>query len=791
MRVHTWGSFGPPGSRLPTVRARVRSPDRNDPAPRPVSGRARGPAVRWGIVLVVAVAFLLSPALTIGTSAAPASVATALHTADPGPAKVTRYAVNGSVQGNVNGYGSGPYLGSVKVTVYSANCSSSRPSPATCPVVKRTTTNSSGEFRVNLPKGTYYFATLPEHSTRGAAYPQGFGGSWTYVVVNNITSTRLAVYPEVNYGNATIVLPKYACDSAYLNDEGTSGPGCQNPVLSWTQSGAYYLTAADELVFYSFVNASLSNISSWVPLYQSFPTYAMIPNELEITQDGTYVYGWGTLSSGSDILTAEAVNVTTHRLFEYNFTGVTTANVAENGQVELTGWDGNDSELTLILANGEVLEHDLWNSTQEKVGVLDYFEANNAYWMPYLNGYVNVQAEGSSGDGVEEWQLTGPTSPLLVRTFDGNWGSGTKVNGVNGIAFNVTSRELSFQAQWTGVTYAVNSTGALTSLVQKTNDYPAGTPPDFAVGPVSESDRPLLVASGPMVGTYYAGYLNGSFLISMVPGHLGFYDTNVSPYAPNNEIGEIPDFAWQQSSQEGQYYTGSYLIAPDSYMCASNHHGACTIDGGDGAAVGTIWWMWKLGVPEFPDPPSSPSANVVAPPPTVVDVDKTTESSIALRWTAPELSGAVNYSVAWGTSPKFTHYAALDPTNTTYTIRGLTPATTYYFSVEEWNLHFHGTSAGASSATTPSAPGSFPAPPFRASGSALEFRGGGANNRSIGGPVIAPGFEGTSPSYGSPAPGAARASFRPSAGANRDPPAETGIPEVGRAAILSRVGPPS
>ena len=553
---------------------------------------------------------------------------------------------------------------------------------------------------MNVTNGRYYLAASPDLAIAGRGYPDGFGGAAENVSVSGNLSANLGVYPRVAYGNATIILPEYTCDSAYVNDYDKDGPGCQNPVLSWTQSGAYYLTAADELVFYSFVNQTLDNISAWTPLYQSFPVYAMIPNPLFLTQDGSYLYGWGTLTNHSTTLTAEAVNVTTHRQFEYNFTGVSTSAVDENGQVQLTGWDGNDSELTLILENGSVIEHPLWADGQQYVGKFDYFEANNAYWEPYLNGYIDVQADGSSSDGIEELQLSGPSSPDLTKTFSATWGSEIAVEGVNGVTFNVTSRQLSVQAEWSGVTYSVSSAGTLTSLLQVTNRYPRGPPPAFPIGPVSASDRSELVASGPMLGTDYAGFANDSWLISLTPGHVGFYTTNVSPYFPNGKIAGVPAFSWVQWSQEGQFYNSSYLIAPDSYTCTPAFDGACTINGGESAANGTIWWMWKLGLPEFPENASAPAADPGPPTPTDIVSARATGTSIQLKWTPPNATTLINYTVGWGTGSALTHHASVGPANTSFTIVGLQPMTRYDFTVEAWNLHFHGTSAGISSAVT-------------------------------------------------------------------------------------------
>jgi hypothetical protein len=641
-------------------------------------------------------------------------------------------AVTGTVTGSLDGYGPSRALAGVNVSVFSGECSSAVLGSAGCGLDNWTLTNLSGQFLVRLLAGNYSVVALPDASLSGAGAPDGFGGTALDVSVPATDPLNLTVYPDVPYDNATLVLPGYVCDSAYLNEHGGYGPGCVSPVLSWTQSGAYYLTISNELVFDSFSNASTRAVATWVPLYQSFPSYAMIPNELFITQDGSYIYSWGTLTSSSTTITAEAVNVTTGRLFEYNFTGITTGSVASNGQAQLTGWDGNDSQFCLILSDGQILDHPLWSATQLSVGTLGYFEANNVYWEPYLNAYIDLEAGGSSADGISEWQLAGPTNLSLERTYNGYWGSGITVNGVNGISFNVTSRQLSLRVEWSGITYSVNGTGVLSNLLEVTNRYPAGIPPPAVpLGPASESDRPTLEASGPILGSDYSGWGNDSWLVSMTPGHLGFYSTNVSPDFPNGKIAGVPVYSWNQWAQAGQFYNASYLIAPDSYTCASALDGACTIDGGEGAAIGTIWWMWRAGSPEFPETSSAPAADALDPGPTPVVGAATTNRSIDLTWTAPAGGPIINYTVAAQAPQTPAQSVSVNGSSDSATISGLATGTEYRISVEAWNLHYHGNATGTSSALTLGPTPPVPLAPANVSRTSIEWRWIEAANESI------------------------------------------------------------
>ena len=612
--------------------------------------------------------------------------------------------VTGHVYANTNNYAATAPLSGATVTIYDS-CSSLE--SMSCTFVAATTTGSSGFFGVNLTAGSGYYAVVSRDSASAPAAPGGFGGAVQGFTAPDSTPLSIDVYPYVPYGNATIVLPAYNCMASYVDNSGGSGPGCQNPVLSWSQDGAFYVNATDVLVFYSFANSSVDPICNWTPLYQFFPSYAMIPNELFITQDGSYIYSWGNLSGLSNVLTVEAVNVTTHRVFLYNYTSIHTSDVQSNGAVLLTGWDGNDSQAVLIASNGQMYDHDLWSNDEALVSfTLPFFEGNNIYWEPDLNGFVNVEATGSSGDEVEELQLSGPvassSSYSLSQTYIGQWTTaGIVVNGVNGVSFNVTSRELSVQAENSGLVYKVSPIGTITSLLLVTNLNPDGACNCVSIGPASESDRPALFASGPELSDSYNGFVNDSWLLSMAPGHVGYYSTNVSPYAynPHASLGTV--YTWSAWNQEGQFVNMSYTISQESYVCGTVEAAPCTINGGGGAAVGTIWWFWKLGSPEFPYPVTNPIADDSNPAATDVTSVSVSSTNATVHWTHPGTDALVNFTVAWGAQGGApTGFASVPASESSFTITGLSPGVKYIVSVEAWNLHFHGENTGVSSFAT-------------------------------------------------------------------------------------------
>ena len=79
---------------------------------------------------------------------------------------------------------------------------------------------------MDLAPGHYYIAVHPDSAISGGSFPDGFGGDSEPVNLTSTAEVNLSVYPFVPYGNATLVLPGYVCDAAYLNDVGAGGPGC-------------------------------------------------------------------------------------------------------------------------------------------------------------------------------------------------------------------------------------------------------------------------------------------------------------------------------------------------------------------------------------------------------------------------------------------------------------------------------------------------------------------------------------------------------------------------------------
>ncbi|HEV2165888.1 MAG TPA: hypothetical protein VGS23_02745, partial [Thermoplasmata archaeon] len=318
--------------------------------------------------------------------------------------------------------------------------------PASCPLVAFTLTNSTGNYRLPAPPGSYY--VYAHRSTR-------WGGGWAAVTLNGTNVARnLRVYPFVPYGNATFVLPAWNNLSGFASNCNAQGPcgsgvyGTQVPLLSWTQDGAYYVNASTELVYFDFPTRTVHPVAPWEPLYDDLMYYQGIENTDWITADGTYVYEFGCPSDcgpGNPAVPVEfyAVNLTTHRTFSHTFSGVSPASTDTNGEVQLIGENGNSSVAVVITSDGVVHGYNLWNGTEWTLGTLPYFEANNIYWVPTLNSFIDVEAMGSSQDRIAQLEVEGPSPGVrLTSVFLGTYASGFVSNGVDGLYVNTTSRQL-------------------------------------------------------------------------------------------------------------------------------------------------------------------------------------------------------------------------------------------------------------------------------------------------------------------------------------------------------------
>ncbi|MCI4364000.1 MAG: PKD domain-containing protein [Thermoplasmata archaeon] len=681
-----------------------------------LSAEGRMPREGWlggARYTLVLVAVLLLPPMVGHPAAGPVP-----GTAPTSPALLPRtvpihvHTTNYSVFGSLTGFGHPPSpLGGYVVTLADQLCSGT-PSPSTCPKVNSTLTNISGQFSFAVPNGSY-FVYLPNSSV--------WGGDFTPVTVaGSPQSVSLRVYPWVPYGNATFVLPAWNNLSGQAANCNAAIPcrpapyGTQVPVLSWTQDGAIYVNATDQLVFYSFVNRSVERLASWLPLYDNLMSYDGIENTEWATQDGAYVYEFGCLAvcTNSSVVTFYGVNLSTGRTFEHNFTGLNAHSFYVNGQVNLIGLDGNDSIAAVVLGNGSVYAYGLWNGTQWVLGLLPFFEANNLYWLPLYNSYIDVQAMGSTADALDEYLLTGAgAGSSLVQSYAGHFASGYVSNGVDGLFVNVSSHEfLVTESKKLGdlrsQRFGLNSAGTIASLLQSYPGSSLGAWPSASSVPNSYSSehRPSLVASGPMFMGFWDGFFNNnSWMYDPATG--GYLSTNIS-FDGNSTSSPVFREEHQNPNQvEGLFFNTTYSILGASVDCQSGGL-SCPIRGtSPGTRAGTVWWSWKLGQPEFPYPASAGRAETLPPGPLAVSASNST-TTVTLNWTAPA-TGAdpiLNYTVFAGPRPgAWTSIVSLPSGNRSFTLHGLVPGESVAYALLAWNLHWHNSPAAGVENTHPRA----------------------------------------------------------------------------------------
>ena len=539
----------------------------------------------------------------------------------------------------------------------------------------------------------------------------------------------------VYYGNATIVLPdwnslaNYAWSCNYNETGGTSTcftagaltlgyAGCQVPLVSWTADGAFYVNASFELVFYSFVHRSVTPIAPWLPLYDNVMWYAGVTNTEYITTDGSYVYEFGALTpngsrgSGAPV-TTYAVNVTTGRTFEHNWTSVRTSEVAPeyssyiNSQVNMGGTNGNDSIVTLTVgwsggyvprANGTILAYDLWTGAEWKVADLPYFEANNLYWVPEFDSFLDVAADDLTNDSVVQVLLTGPSDhPVSTVEPPARYTSPSYgIGAVGGLWINVTARQVAFTADWQGhkeaftVVGQFDPQGILTSFPIVDGPFPDGLVPT----PVAGEHRSSVVGTGPAFVGQPSGALN-EWLAD--PGSKVYEATNVTQaFAAWNVDGNL-------------FYNTSYGILTSSDQCSRAGTGTdCAILGTAPHTVpGTIWWTWRLGLPEFPFSSAAPLAEPNDPAPVSVGVYQS-GATVTLYWPTSGVPAdpMINYSIRWNVSPTGARgTAALDGGATSYSIGGLVLGDTVSYALTAWNLHGPAVTRGQVALATGAPPG--------------------------------------------------------------------------------------
>ncbi|MGI0067569.1 MAG: hypothetical protein ACREB9_03985, partial [Thermoplasmata archaeon] len=581
------------------------------------------------------------------------------------------------------------------------------PDPAGLPHVATATSSSDGGFSMT----TSLNGTLVVWAANSTVYGGGFvefdlsaGGSF---------STEITIYPYVAQDNTTLVLPAWNSLSSYAdngncagcNGASSSGTGSQTPLLSWTADGAFYVNATDELVFYSFADRTVTDLAAWTPLYDNYMFYHGIENTEYITTDGSWVYEMGCLSrcGGSSIATVLAVNVSTGRLFEYNFsTGVLhLSSGGQNGQVNMIGMNGNSSIIAVSLANGDagtVYAWDLWTGAEWTLGTLPYFEANNDEWVPQLNSFFTIEAQGETGDGVAQLELFGSSDASYHLTAVAQlsyWTGHTAVNGANWGGYNVQTHEIAFLSTLSGTMWdsvvialtwsATNNTYELSSLVSSLVYDGNLATPAMEIDSSSQRSTP-----------YVSGYLSQEYATSMLYNNTLYADPFDGMYLNTNVSVGVTTFRTTSGSMgyvsgmagnvfpEGLFYNASYEISIYSVDCRSD---SCPING---PTPGSVDWIWNASAPEFPFPTATPLAQPEGPGAAIAVNLSVSGGSVTLRWDPPTtgVDPLLNYTVFYGGGPGYGLSVSLLPTATSVTIPW---AGAFYYELVASNFHGYGT----------------------------------------------------------------------------------------------------
>lgn len=607
------------------------------------------------------------------------------------------YAVSGAVLGYSQSNASSlevPISGDT-VSAVPIACSPYLNTPATCAPTYTAMTNSTGGYTVALPNGTYYLYSAPQ---------DGYGGDSANVTVNGaaVTGPTLRSFFELSYTNSTFVLPDFSSQAQYVHN----GAGTQVPILSYTSDGLFYVNSSDDLVYYSFPSKTVQLISPWEMLYEHVGYLGELNNLFYLTLDGAYAYEVGCPSPGcssSSELVEYAVNISTGQSFTWN-TGVPLGNTSANVGVNLVGRDGNDSLMVLLTANGTIRMYDPWNQTAWDAGRLSYFEANNAYWVPFLNSYIDIQADGQSTDEIEQLELEGPGSGTsFVRVFGPvtNGPGGIVSNGVNGLAFNLTLNEMAYNygssASGNAQTVYAFSNGILSKMVS----YEVGKGPPY--GRVLDDDHRLGITTGaPLVSGFYdPDFYNLSWVTNPFSGQ--FYDTDIQEGYPNpTEPPEFDSAAGFDGEAGHQFLNASTAVTGDSVNCENATHQPipCPLLGtAPGTVLGTVYYVSDLPAGEFPYPASAPISQSSPPPALVLSATSTT-SSVTVDWARPALYPILNYTLAWGLTPSaLTHHLNLAASARNFTITGLIPDERVDYAVAVSDLNWVSPAANGSTVT--------------------------------------------------------------------------------------------
>lgn len=558
--------------------------------------------------------------------------------------------------------------------------------PISTSTIHLTWTNPTGALTDNhvyAYVGTHCGISLGSHDIGSPATSYSWSGlraATPYSFSVTATNATLGVGPASTCANATtfgtygyyskvLHLTGFNPLGTYLS--GVAMNGVQLPVLSSSfgqPAGIYYVgnttifCAGSTLPFYEYElqTNTVRQIACIVPLYLYGYT-EMLDNEFYVEYGYNQALFFGKTTAIGGDYSIELVNLNTGAFQMWNTTaGVDGTNQQPDyiGNSVVVVFTENDTAYAWNLS-----AHTSWLASNNigGVGWSQSVEANNIYWLPQRNQFINVEAHGDTGDQVIQLNATYPSGQIhltqaAVLTVD----TGVTVGVVDGLAYN---------ASYDGHGGIAYSAGAYS--YNKVYTY---TLAYTAAGLLTTAGEARYLAYSPSQnGTVlWQRYVYTSAFTASSRTNATGYQQLFDPW--NGYILQTNiSFVWISPCANG-CFEGSYgpspaylisfsaseaLNTPDLYRIVYDYHNASS------------------PYPPYNLPPSAPSFSSI------------TQTTATASWTQGAFgdgSSVVNNTVLLGvTCGTWTMRVSTTGAATSKALSGFTAATTYCSAIEMWN----------------------------------------------------------------------------------------------------------
>jgi hypothetical protein len=250
----------------------------------------------------------------------------------------------------------------------------------------------------------------------------------------------------------------------------TNGNGLdtQIPTLSSDADqpfGIYYVDNSSNLDALSIATGEIHTVAHVTLLYQRYGYNEMLDNEFFLEYGSDTALFFGTLSTSTFTYSIELVDLASGTVRIWNTSAKTDAFNQEPVYV------GNDT-VVVFSSNDSAIAYNLASRESWSAGSLPFFESNNIYWLPEKQQLINIEAEGSNLDEVEQLNVSFDIHGHvhLTKATEVAVDSGVTFNFVNGLGYNGSSNEIAFTAGYakghTVNTYTIpyGSNGLLTTI---------------------------------------------------------------------------------------------------------------------------------------------------------------------------------------------------------------------------------------------------------------------------------------------------------------------------------------